>query len=136
MVVAVGDYDDAMSAEHEAVLDIARTLRATPAYTLVMMYGNYVVIDHGVIDDVGHVVTIYAHLEAIDSAVRPGRQVKAGDSVGRVGNSGTTGAAAGHRNQNVHIHWELHVNGQYLGAGLSTRDTRAVYEALFERHSG
>ena len=46
--------------------------------------------------------------------------------LGRIGNSGTTPAAAGNTWSTVHLHWELHVNGQYLGAGLSTSDTRAA----------
>ena len=132
VVVAVGDYDDASTSELNAILNIAKALRFTPAYTLTMLYGNHIVIDHGIIDGAGHVITLYAHLEAIDDAVRPGSQINAGQLIGRIGNSGTLAAAAGHRSQNAHLHWELHVDGQYLGIGLSTRDTRSVYRALFE----
>ena len=131
VVVAVGDYQDASTADLDAVLGIAGTLRFTPPYTLVMLYGNHVVVDHGIIDGVGHLVSIYAHLDAVDDAVRIGGPVTAGQLLGRIGNSGTVPAAAGNTWSTVQLHWELHVNGQYLGAGLSRSDTRTVYAALF-----
>ena len=131
VVVAVRDYVDAPTRDLNAVLAIAGTLRFTPPYTLVMLYGNHVVVDHGIVDGVGHLVSIYAHLDAVDAAVRIGGPVTAGQLLGRIGNSGTTPAAAGNTWSTVQLHWELHVNGQYLGAGLSTSDTRAVYAALF-----
>ena len=131
VVVAAGDYQDASTADLNAVLAIAGTLRFTPPYTLVMLYGNHVVVDHGIVDGVGHLVSIYAHLDAVDAAVRTGGPVTAGQLLGRIGNSGTIPAAAGNTWSTVQLHWELHVNGQYLGAGLSTSNTRAVYAALF-----
>ena len=131
VLVAVGDFEDPSLRSHNDVLAIAESLDATPPYTLVMLYGNYVVVDHGIIDSVGHVVSIYAHLDALDPAVRIARQVSAGVPLGRIGNTGTTSAARGRTDENVHLHWELHVNGQYLGAGLSESDTRSVYAALF-----
>ena len=131
VVVAAGDYVDASTADLNAVLAIAGTLRFTPPYTLVMLYGNHVVLAHGIVDGVGHLVSIYAHLDAVDEAVRIGGPVTAGQLLGRIGNSGTVPAAAGNTWSTVQLHWELHVNGQYLGAGLSTSNTRAVYATLF-----
>ena len=131
VVVAAGGYQDASTVDLNAVLAIAGTLRFTPPYTLVMLYGNHVVLDHGIVDGVGHLVSIYAHLDTVDDAVRIGGPVTAGQLLGRIGNSGTIPAAAGNTWSTVQLHWELHVNGQYLGAGLSTSNTRAVYAALF-----
>lgn len=136
IVVAVGDYRDPSPADRAAVLETAAALGATPAYTLVMLYGNHVVVDHGIIDDVGHVVSLYAHLDALAAPVRVGKAVKAGELVGRIGNTGTSSAAAGNRSQGAHLHWEIHVDGRFLGAGLSEFDTRTVYAALFEDTSG
>ena len=128
VVVAVGDYENPSPADLDEVLATARRLRATPPYTRVMLYGNYVVVDHGIIDGVGHVVSIYAHLDALDPAIGIGRPVEAGQLLGWVGNSGTdTGALDGP----LHLHWELHVDDQYLGAGLSATETRTVYATLF-----
>ena len=131
VVVAVGDYENPSPADLDEVLATARRLQATPPYTLVMLYGNHVVVDHGIIDDVGHVVSIYAHLDALDPAIGIGRPVEAGQLLGWVGNSGTNTAAAGALDWSLHLHWELHVDDQYLGAGLSPTDTRTVYATLF-----
>ena len=131
VVVAVGDYENPSSGDLDEVLATARRLQATPPYTLVMLYGNHVVVDHGIIDDVGHVVSIYAHLDTLDAAIGIGRPVAAGQLLGWVGNSGTNTAAAGALDWSLHLHWELHVDDQYLGAGLSATETRTVYTTLF-----
>ena len=132
VVVAVGDYQNPSPGQQNEVLAIAEALETTPPYTLVMLYGNYVVVDHGIIDGVGHVVSLYAHLEALDPAVRTGIWVRTGQTLGRIGNSGTASAAAAEFYANVHLHWELHVNGRYLGEGLSAADTGTLYSALLE----
>ena len=131
VVVAVGDFENPSPTDLDDVLATAAELRATPPYTLVMLYGNYVVLDHGIIDGVGHVVSIYAHLEALDPAIRIGRPVEASQQLGRVGSSGTNMAVAGALDWSLHLHWELHVDNQFLGAGLSASETRSVYTALF-----
>ncbi len=131
VIVAVGDYQTPSSAELTEVLEVTRQLKATPPYTLIMLYGNYVVLDHSIIDGVGHVVSIYAHLESLDPTVRIGELVEAGQPLGIIGNSGTQQAASGSTDDATHLHWELHVNNQYLGAGLPAQETREVYAALF-----
>jgi len=88
VIVAVGDYQTPSSAELTEVLEVTRQLKATPPYTLIMLYGNYVVLDHSIIDGVGHVVSIYAHLESLDPTVRIGELVEAGQPLGIIGNSG------------------------------------------------
>ena len=103
------------------MLDTAKALGATPPYTLVMLYGRYVVVDHGIIDDVGHVVSLYAHLESVDPGIRPGMWVVAGQPLGGIGNSGTRSGASGSSYEQLHLHWELHIDGQYLGAATVPR---------------
>ena len=44
---------------------------------------------------------------------------------------GTHAGASGSPDAQMHLHWELHIDGHYLGIGLSDADTRAVYTALF-----
>ena len=44
--------------------------------------------------------------------------------------------ASGSPHAQLHLHWELHIDGHYLGTGLSGADTRAVYTALFAGASG
>ena len=136
VVVAAGDFQDPSPQDRNRLLDTAQALRATPPYTLVMLYGRYVAVDHGIIGDVGHVVTLYAHLDSVDPGIRPGMWVDAGQPLGGIGNSGTRSGAAGTPYGQLHLHWELHIDGQYLGTGLSPADTGAVYTALFKDASG
>ena len=136
VVMAVGDFEDPSPQERNQLLDTASVLGATPPYTLIMLYGNHVVVDHGVIDGVGHVVSLYAHLNALETGVRAGLWVEAGQPLGTIGNTGTFAGASGSTHEQLHLHWELHIDGQYLGVGLSNADTRTVYTALFRDVSG
>ena len=136
VVMAVGDFEDPSPPERNQLLDTASVLGATPPYTLIMLYGNHVVVDHGFIDGVGHVVSLYAHLDALETGVRPGLWVEAGQPLGAMGNTGTHAGASESMHEQLHLHWELHIDGQYLGVGLSPADTRAVYTALFADASG
>ena len=63
-------------------------------------YGNYIMIDHGTFEG-DHYVTLYAHMSSV--AVSSGQSVKAGQTVGYVGN---TGGVTG-----PHLHFEVRVNG-------------------------
>ena len=136
VVMAVGDFEDPSPQQRSRLLDTAAALGATPAYTLVMLYGNYVAVDHGIIDGVGHVVSLYAHLDGLDSGIRPGLWVEAGERLGTIGNSGTYAGASRSADAGLHLHWELHIDGHYLGIGLPAADTRAVYTALFADAGG
>lgn len=64
-------------------------------------YGHYLRIDHG-----GTIETAYAHLERYASDLRPGRTVRQGDQIGRVG---ATGRATG-----PHLHYEVLVAGRQI----------------------
>ncbi len=131
VVLAVGNYQDPDSDDRDELLGIAETLRATPPFTLLNLYGNFVVIDHGVFPYFGHVVTVYAHLHEVDPGIRVGERIQAGQRVGEIGNRGTHAAANGDFYVDPHLHWEIHINNLYLGAGLSAGQTREVYATLF-----
>lgn len=60
-------------------------------------YGNHVIIDHGY----GY-QTLYAHMSRFD--VRRGEEVRRGQVIGYVGNTGTSVAP--------HLHYEVHKNGE------------------------
>lgn len=62
-------------------------------------YGYHIMIDHGY----GY-QTLYAHMSRID--VTNGQQVKKGQQIGRVGNTGTSTAP--------HLHYEVHINGRVV----------------------
>ncbi len=59
-------------------------------------YGNFVILDHG-----NGYRTLYAHL--LDTSVRNGERVAAGQTIGRIGKSGN---ATGY-----HLHYEIHHGG-------------------------
>ncbi len=60
-------------------------------------YGNHVIIDHGYGFE-----TLYAHMSKFD--VRRGQEVRRGEVIGYVGNTGTSVAP--------HLHYEVHKNGE------------------------
>ena len=64
-------------------------------------YGNYIILEH-----YDNVQTLYAHLNSINSKLTLGKQVKAGDVIGRVGK---TGRATG-----PHLHFETRLNGKHV----------------------
>jgi murein DD-endopeptidase MepM/ murein hydrolase activator NlpD len=66
-------------------------------------YGRYLRIDHG-----RTIETAYAHLDRYASKLRPGRMVRQGDEVGRVGSSG--------RATGPHLHYEVLVAGRQIDA--------------------
>lgn len=130
VVYLVDDYQDPSVPEREALLQQAGIAGFTPHWTLVMLYGNVVVVDHGVIDGVGRVVTISAHLEEVDPQISLGATVTRGQRLGELGNRGTNASALGIRgasDPSLHLHWELFIDNWYLGAGL---DSATVSELI------
>lgn len=133
VVMIVNDFKDPAPGARNATLNNAAAAGTTPHWILAMLYGNFVVVDHGVIDEVGQVTTIYAHLERVDNGIQLGSSVARGQRLGEVGNTGTSIAAAELTAQepgSIHLHWELFVDGQYLGKGLTGGETTRVYSTL------
>lgn len=127
VVYLVDDYLTPTAADRNYLLNIAGRAESTPHWTLMMLYGNVVIIDHGDIPGAGNVVTISAHLE--DVYVELGDDVTAGQPLGEIGNQGTNAAAIGALGANdpsLHLHWELYINGWHLGQGLLPSQTAAV----------
>jgi len=87
--------------------------------------GRQVWIDHG-----HGIVTRYAHLSAIPTAMQEGVTVKARAVVGYVGDSGTPEAVTD-PGVEIHLHFEIRVGDTYLGAGLPVDQTRALWEQAF-----
>lgn len=130
VLVATHGYEEPAPEDRQALLDFAREQGDTPPWTLIALYGRFVVIDHGIIEGAGHVVTIYAHLAAIDPALRPAMPIAAGDRIGAVGHSGTSAGAAD-EDRGYELHWEIHVDGTFLGRGLTPEESSVPYRALF-----
>lgn len=129
VVFLVDDYLDPSVPEREALLAQAGRAGFTPHWTLVMLYGNVVVIDHGQIPGAGRMVTIAAHLEEVDPAITLGATVTGGQRLGELGNRGTNASALGIRgaaDPSLHLHWELFIDNWYLGSGLNPVTTSEV----------
>jgi len=139
IAMIVNNIEEPTFGEREAILASAAAAGSTPSWILTHLYGNFIVIDHGTLDgteDGPSVFSIYAHLENVDPTLTLGSAVAAGQSLGVVGDSGTSAAS---RNVDepaaIHLHWELHIDEHYLGEDLSAAATMQVYRSLFCRNS-
>ncbi len=88
--------------------------------------GCQVWVDHG-----DGMVTRYAHLNKINAKLHLGQSVKAGDLLGFVGVSGTGQNLPG-RTKYPHLHFEILLDGKYLGYGLTPAETVGIFEDIFE----
>ena len=132
-VAMVSGRNEPTSAERELMLASAAAAGATPHWILTALYGNFVVLDHGVIDGAGQVFTIYAHLNVIAPELTPGAAVSRGQDLGEIGASGTSTAARDVEEIDptaIHLHWEIIIDQHYLGEGLSQQATERVYRRL------
>jgi len=87
--------------------------------------GRQIWIDHG-----DGVVTVYAHLLEIAEGIDVGVNVKAGQLIAHVGNSGTPEGVFDPE-ANSHLHFEIRVDGDYLGKDLPISEVRATLLQAF-----
>ena len=85
------------------------------------------------IDHQNGVVTTYNHLSRIDSSVQKGSRVSKGEIIGWVGNSGLRGEAEG-KSYGMHLHFEIWIDGHYLGYGMKIRDIKRYFVWIFSIH--
>lgn len=97
----------------------------TDAEALDRFRGRQVWIDHG-----DGIVTRYGHLQGIPADVHVGDDVRAGDIVGFVGDSGTPESVTA-PGVEIHLHFEVRVGNSFLGAGLPIDQVRYLYEQVF-----
>ena len=76
-------------------------------------FGRVIKMDHG-----NGIVTVYAHLSRF--SVRVGQQVKRGEQIGSVGNSG--------RSTGPHLHYEVHVDGRHINPQNFIHDEYAILD--------
>ena len=94
-----------------------------------VLLGKSIIIDHGFNLVPGfRTISIYAHLSDIDKKIINGAKVKAGQMIGKTGNSGTRPSTLGTKKES-HLHWELILQKDneeiYLGEGMA-------YEPLYK----
>jgi len=111
------DYSGVTEEDWDAMVEQANQQGLTNDELMARFLGRRVVIDHG-----GGIVSVYAHLDELAPGIRPGVAVQPGSMLGTVGETGTYGEV---RPGSVggHLHFEIWVNGYYLGEGLTIRET-------------
>lgn len=102
-----------------AGLEAAIALGYTPDETLDRIRGRQVWIDHG-----RHVVTRYAHLDAV-ADLFVGQSVTRGQVIGAVGSSGFEEGGS-------HLHFEVRVGDDYLGDWLEGEELLRVITRSFD----
>ncbi|NMB35030.1 MAG: M23 family metallopeptidase [Firmicutes bacterium] len=113
--------------EREAMLQRCKEEGDTPETILDKLRGRQVWITHPT-----GLVTRYAHLSKVAEYLQEGDRIEAGDYLGDIGNSGTSAGAAGRKDE-PHLHFEIWLEGSYLGKGLSPRETRSLLKTLLEK---
>ena len=87
--------------------------------------GRQVWIDHG-----DGVITRYAHLQGIAPGITTGMNVRAGQVIAYVGESGTPESVTSPGTEN-HLHFEVRIGPSFLGQGMSGSEVRRAYQTLF-----
>ncbi|HEY9778448.1 MAG TPA: M23 family metallopeptidase [Planktothrix sp.] len=122
---ADADYHYMTVSEFNRILAQCSRQHRTSAKNEDLFRGCQVWIDHG-----NRLMTRYAHLSKINLAIKKGDQISGGDVIGYVGVSGTGQDLPG-RTRFPHLHFEIWLDGHYLGYGLSPEETMSVYEDIF-----
>lgn len=118
------DYVEATAEEYNEAIVISREAGTTPETQLDQLRGRQVWIDHG-----NGIISRYAHLSSVAPGIIVGGNVDAGTVVAFVGNSGMEPASRG-GNSGAHLHFELRIDGKYLGEGMSPDEIRQVAAPL------
>ena len=145
-VIAVADgiiirsdlhYEEVPADFRIEILKRATRLNRTPSdiFNMVLL-GKAVVIDHGFNLFPGYrSITIYAHLSHINSNIKPGYSIKAGDVFAQSGNTGTKPSTMGTREES-HLHWELilqDAKGEYyFGQNLPYETLYPALKSIFD----
>jgi murein DD-endopeptidase MepM/ murein hydrolase activator NlpD/predicted deacylase len=108
------DYVNPAKAQMDDWLATCREKGYTPEDVLDGFRGRQVWLDHG-----DGLITRYAHLSSIAPGLKVGDRVVGGQVIGTVGNSGTP-QSLHDPNGEVHLHFEIWLDGRYVGQYLST----------------
>ena len=100
------------------------------------LLGKAVFLDHGFKIVPGfRVISIYAHLSSIDTSITTGTFLKAGQNIGKTGNTGTRASTLGTKKE-AHLHWEMILQkGKdeiYLGQDISNPELYDMLHQIFK----
>lgn len=123
------NYKDMDAKEYSRVMsDCARSQYCSEANED-LFRGCQVWLDHG-----GGLITRYAHLNKARADLKEGMTVSAGETIGYIGYSGTGENQPG-RLKHPHLHFEIWLDGHYLGYGLSPAETISLYRKVFSTNA-
>ena len=100
-----------------------------------VLLGKAVFLDHGfeLIPDF-RAISIYAHLSSIDTSITTGAFLKAGQNIGKSGNTGTRESTLGTKKES-HLHWEMILQKGnkeiYLGEDVPNPDLYDMLNDIF-----
>ena len=129
-------YEEITNDFRKSLLKKAEIIGRTPSDVFEhILFGQAVFIDHGVdIVEGKRLVTIYAHMSEIAEDVTVGGAVQRGQTIGKVGASGTSDGALGNWNH-AHLHFELIIQDKagerYMGQGLKYDPLTKLLKRLF-----
>lgn len=111
--------------EYEAAMRQTEEQHRTGAALTDKLLGRQVHIEHS-----PQVISRYGHLDETAATVSVGEFAQLGTVIGTVGVSGTSSGAYG-TNEGAHLHFEIWVNGRYLGQGLNLYETVRLWQEVF-----
>ncbi len=119
------NFRDMDSATYARVMQQCRAEHSTSERNEDLLRGCQVWIDHG-----NGLMTKYAHLNSVKKNLKVGSYVARGDVIGYVGVSGTGQNLPG-AVKHPHLHFEIWLDGHYLGWGLTQAETLGTFEDIF-----
>lgn len=127
VVRADHDYVEMTRIELDEYLSLSRDLQETPTFILDKLRGRSVWVQH----DNG-IQMRYAHLSRIEEGLQVGEVVNQGDTLGFVGNSGTSYAVGGDTHGGLHLHADLLIYGELFWEHIDTPEEirRVLQNAL------
>lgn len=125
VIRADGTFCDMNARQFQKVMQECLVEHTTSESNEDLFRGCQVWIDHG-----NGLITRYAHLSKIKDGLKVGDVVNRGAVIGYVGVSGTGQNLPG-RAKHPHLHFEIWLDGKYLGWGLTPGETIGIYEDIF-----
>ena len=119
------DYVDITPLQVQTLAERTARQGFTDPETLDIYRGRQVWLDHG-----NGIVTRYAHMSSIEPGIVVGAEVRRGDLLGGVGESGTPESVTD-PGVEMHLHAEVRIGESFLGADLPVEEVRRLYTRLF-----
>jgi murein DD-endopeptidase MepM/ murein hydrolase activator NlpD len=128
VVRADTDYVEFEKSERDEYLTWAKKQEKTPTFLLDMLRGRQVWVqyEHGV-------MMRFAHLSGIEEGIVVGKKVQRGETLGYVGNSGTSYAVNHDPDGGLHLHADLLIYGELFWKHINESDkVRHILQEVFK----